>query len=73
MLFNILSNFVFGIGIGYYFLLPIGLPIELPIELASSRVLGRAGLGGWLGLKCYWLGEVGWGGGGGGRGSSGYN
>ena len=32
---------------------------------ASSRVLGRAGLGGWLGLKCYWLGGVGWGVGGG--------
>jgi len=28
------------------------------------RVLGRAGLCGWLGLKCYWPGGVGWGEGG---------
>ena len=36
---------------------------------ASSQVLGRAGLGGWLGLKCYlaWGGEVGGGEGGGGE------
>ena len=34
--------------------LPIELPIVLPIELLlSSRLLGWAGLGGWLGLQCY--------------------
>ena len=51
--------------IGVPIALPMGMLIELPIECsqgcASSRVLGRAGLGVWLGLKCY----LAWGAGGG--------
>ena len=52
----------------FIYILPIVLPIVWPIVLpcisqgcASCRVLGRAGLGGWLGLKCYlaWGGAIG--------------
>ena len=46
-----------GIGIAYYcMLLLLGCYMVLHVialGCASSRVLGRAGLGGWLGLKCY--------------------
>ena len=47
---NCILNYLFGLSIRQFH--------------PGSRVLGRAGLGGWLGLECYLAWGVGWVGGG---------